>query len=128
MQTIFFSLDRPNAKASASTLQTVRHQLRTRGIKALMVIGSYKGTVEQTFCVEVKSQVDTDYVKMLCLMFEQESMLIVNNNNQASLFYFETKEITPIGRLQAVGKDIATKLEAWTYIPHTDTYLAVKGA
>lgn len=128
MQTIFFSLDQVNAKASAQTIRTVQSQLRNRGIKALLVIGSYKGVVEQSFCVEARTKVDVDYIKMLCAMFNQESFLVVNNNRQASLYFLQSKEVTPIGMFQSVGKDIATKLEAWTYVPHTDTYFAVKGA
>lgn len=128
MQKIFFSLDQVNNPATKSQIRTMQTNLRNRNIKAILVIGSYKGTVETSFCADVKTELDVAYIKMVCAMYNQESFLVVNNNAQAFLHFVGTKEVTPIGRFQVVAKDIANTLEAWTYVPHTDQYFAVKGA
>lgn len=76
--------------------------------------GVYKGTKEKSFMVEVQDRYDMLWIKRLAEHFKQESILYVNEKNQATLLYLESKKIEKLGIFHKVPKSVADNLEAYT--------------
>lgn len=87
------------------------------------VEGSYQGVKEKSFMVELNTDHTLDFFKAMGRLFQQDSILFVNDLNQAVLVYMDSREVIKLGEMKEVPKEVAEMSEAFTFIPETNTYL-----
>jgi hypothetical protein len=122
-----FSGERSNRTPDANAIITERVQaclecgLSEEGLFA-PVDGCYKGKTEKSFKVNVENKSDWETVKRIATVCEQESVLLIDNERNAFLFFLQSSKAEFIGVLTAVPKAEALKHEAYTYDPTLDTY------
>lgn len=79
------------------------------------VLGSYKGTTEKSFLVELADREDYDYLRDLAQKNEQESILIVDKDGSSTLLYMDNGEAEHIGQWQWAGLE-QPDTDAWTLL------------
>ena len=87
------------------------------------VEGSYQGVKEKSFMVELDTEHTLDFFKAMGRWFKQDSILFVNDLNQAVLIFMDNREVVNLGEMKEVSKEVAESSEAFTFIPETNTYL-----
>ena len=92
--------------------QRVRTELKQRGIRAVPVLGMYKGEVEYSFIVKA---VHIVAVLKLAESCKQESILRIRFDNTAQLIYLDNSPTETIGFCWRVSKMIAKGFDCWTY-------------
>lgn len=113
---IIFALNSPNDHAV----------LEAAGITGTMfkeLKGSYKGQTEASYIVDASL---LDNVLGLAKAHRQESILILDQDRNASLYYVKSGLNTPIGRLVPASEAVALSKEAWSYRPDLNTYYIVE--
>ena len=111
--------------AELSTLSDSKNEARTKILRNLLeefsfqfkeVDGCYKEVEEKSFCVHSDfRQSDARLLKKLARVFDQESILIVNNGD-ASLYYLQSQKTEEIGFLTNVNPKRIEELEAYSII------------
>lgn len=89
----------------------------------LPVKGCWKGTHEVSFKVNITNDVDFDCVLTLARMFDQESVLVIDEEREAWSFLSDDSQY--LGHFVAVSKGEALPA-SWTFDPESDTYFIVK--
>ena len=83
------------------------------GLKSKQVNGSYKGIPEKSFMVQIEHDYQLGQVKTLAKVFNQESILRVNDNHGILEYIAENKR-EHIGKLKKI--DILTGVDAYSVI------------
>jgi len=91
--------------------QQVRTELRQRGVRAIPVLGTYRGIMERSFIV---SDVHLSVVLALADSCQQESILWVKHDNTAHLLYISSKPTEQLGSCWRVSQAIAEQFDCWT--------------
>ena len=111
--------------ASSYHESVIRDFFNDNGIGFKQLIGSYKGTTEDSYVVNMKW---LSYVEQAGLLDGEESILLLSeslgqNRRRAKLHFLNaSKPDEDIGILRAVVKEEAMKQDAWSYRPDLDTY------
>jgi hypothetical protein len=113
-----------NAKATLQVGQYLKKGL-SKSWKAAPVKGCYKGSIEDSFKVNIEDDQDLNLVIALASMFEQESVLIVDGSRIAWLSYAKGRDVR-LGEFIAVSEAEAKAQDAWTFDPESDTYFIVR--
>lgn len=82
--------------------------------KPKRVLGSYKGILETSFVANADTDDKLDAVIQLAKQYNQESVLIIDEQRRASLFFIKTGQYEPIGDFRAVDAETAKSLDNWT--------------
>jgi hypothetical protein len=90
----------------------VENLLSEYGFKRL--IGSYKGSLEQSYLVVASEDKALYLVLGLARKFNQESVLIVDEERKATLKYIGSGETVKLGQFVSVSAIEAQGLENWT--------------
>lgn len=85
------------------------------GVPFTPAIGSYKGRTEKSFLVELGEHGDYDEVRDLAAHYNQESILLVDDQGEASLIYLVGGGVDIIGQWQWAGLD-QPETDAWTQL------------
>lgn len=120
---VFFELN------SYSDLKYIEDMIRETNTWPIPCVGSYKGDVNVSYMSIVKDRTDCVYqcIKTLAKEFNQESILIVDNVNNAWLHYLEDNSEVYIGKLTEVSKEEALQLESWTKISNRYYTTCIEG-
>ena len=128
---IIFSVDRASRepKINIEARTDAELTLHSSGIQFTRVLGSYKGDLEHSYMVHAKH---FDAIKELAKTFNQESILILDNERRASLVYtdgtlIDGHDYTKIGQFKAVDERTAKAGDAWTYRANINQYYVVRG-
>lgn len=103
---------------------TFKNTLSELGILTFKeVIGSYKGVMEMSLMVEVKSDVVFKVLLDIAKKFNQESILYRDNENNAELIMInDSLDRVYLGKLEQVSEEIARAGDAFTFEPESKTY------
>lgn len=85
-------------------------------------MGSYQGIKEKSFMVDLDN-VNLDFFKSMGKLFQQDSILFVNDLNEATLIFMDNRDSISLGKMKQVNKEEALNSEAFTWIPDLDIYL-----
>jgi hypothetical protein len=122
-RTVIFSLVGMNSKTSSNEAYklSVEKGLNSRNIAFKHVVGSYKGTVENSIVAVVEDDVKLDYIRALAFKHDdQESILVINEDRNAFL-EFNTGTTEKLGAFRHIDALKASQLDAWT-LDGTDYY------
>ena len=110
---VFFSIQTPTTTNSEYALG-VEAGLSQYGFKK--VLGSYNGQLEDSYMVIASEDKALDYVISIAKDFNQESILIVDENRKASLLklYESMTEEIELGDFVSITALEAQSLENWT--------------
>lgn len=78
------------------------------------VTGCYKGTQEKAYVVEIEKGSDFNRVCDLCRWHKQESVLFINTDRSASLYFLNISTSQDLGNFVPVSPGEAIKSDAWT--------------
>ncbi len=98
--------------------------IRDSGMGFKMVVGSYKGVMEQSFLVVYSNDQELALLNNFAKSFQQESILVLDEDRNASLMYCKDRKIEALGRLREVTKEKARELDAYTLT--NDAYFTIK--
>lgn len=93
-------------------------QLKRDGFSIKEVKGVYKGTVEKSIIVILNQRwlaVELATFKNYAAIFDQESILFVDEERNASLIFPKQVEAEKLGKFIAVTKGIATQMSNYTF-------------
>ena len=88
--------------------------------------GCYKGTQEQSIVVTIDSPEQLALIKAITRIYKQESILHIDDNNNAALEELDNGKVTPLGTLFATTREKAIEESAWTYIHNTNQFYYCK--
>jgi len=127
MKTIFLSaeLSTLDSAENARRSAILSGHLAMKGYNFRQLLGVYKGTKERSFAVEVTPKEVNDLLTV-AKSFTQESVLIVDEKNYASLLYIATKAKQKVGKFKIASKEVAEKLENYSFDESTGKYFVVQ--
>ena len=102
-KSVFISAERSNLtkeenRDRTNSLSTIlRGLLLVEGMTIELVQGYYKGTKEVSF--KVTGDINEAFFKVLSDKFDQESILFLDRDDNAILWFTESKTMEPIGRM-----------------------------
>ena len=110
-----------DGKTNAKRTSEVERALRLASIDYKKVVGSYKGSKENSFVV-----LDTDktrgVVQDLCEIYNQESYLAIDANRASSLVYLSSGRTEELGRFKSTNEEQAKSCESYNFDPTTGIY------
>ena len=114
-------------KTNRHNSQLLENQFKYNGLNYKHLIGSYKGKLEASFLVEYDSQNERRLINSLAGKFNQESVLLLDEDRNAVLYNESENGLTqiPLGKLKPITPRQAEKLDAWSYCPINDQYYGV---
>ena len=101
----------------------LRWKLQHNKLKFKEVIGSYQGVSEKSFMVDLDGNFNLDDFISMGRLFNQDSILFVNDLNQATLIFMDGRESINLGKMKQVTEFEAKSNEAYTFIPELNIYL-----
>lgn len=103
-------------------IKAERKILKEAGLSIKTCLGSYKGKVNPSYLVTLDDINDLDVVLKIAKDHNQETVLLVDSNRKADLFYLNNSNIDSLGEFKVISKTDALQLEEFTYDPATNTY------
>lgn len=127
MKTIFLSAELSTLDSAENVRRTaiLAGHLAVKGYAFRQLQGVYKGSKERSFAVEVSPK-EVQSILDLAKSFTQESVLIVDEKNAASLLFIETKVKSKLGKFKIASKEVAEKMENYSYDSSTGKYFVVQ--
>jgi hypothetical protein len=127
MKTIFLSAELSTLDSAENVRRStiLAGHLAMKGYNFRPLTGVYKGTKERSFAVEVNGKELIDLLAV-AKSFTQESVLIVDEKNVASLLFIETKVKSKIGKFKIASKEIAEKNDNYSFDASTGRYFVVQ--
>lgn len=116
---VFISAFRGNDGSMHDTMKSI---LEMNNLNFKEVVGSYQGVKEKSFMVDLDN-VNLDFFKSMGRLFQQDSILFVNDLNEATLIFMDNRDSISLGKMKQVDKVEALNNEAFTWIPDLDIYL-----
>ena len=123
---VIFSVDQATAALSDNirARTSLATELTLAGISYKELLGSYLGQTETSFICSIDHY---DFVKQVAKLNQQQSILVIDNERQASLVYVDGTKVAgrnflKLGTFKAVPRDIARAQDAWTYCHALNTY------
>ena len=89
------------------------------------LIGCYKSKNEASFLVEYNTNIERDLLLEWSKTMGQESVLLLDQDRNASLLNLQTDKENKLGKLRNISFDVAKELDAWSYCPMLDQYYGV---
>ena len=125
---IIFSVERHDLNHSQNVLNVrqAEQDMNTMGIKFERLLGVYKGSEEVSLMVTDMSHVRT--IIGMAKEFNQESILLRDNENNCTLQYLSkpnwdmSNRFESIGKLKQVGVDEALQSDSYTYSYRLKSY------
>ena len=102
------------AEENANLTDALQLRLQVSGFQFGPVEGCYKGTREAAFAVITPTYLDRMTVDSLARKYQQESVLHVDSDRTAQLFFLDTGTHGDAQRWAQVTEDHATARDAWT--------------
>ncbi len=114
---IIFSLKYNDCDNTHEQLITEKFFSDVLGLSVTRVNGKYLGKKEYSLMVDNVEKEDLNLIKRIANNFKQESILLVNmDNNRAYLFYFDTETTEHIGLWTEVSESKAERLLSYSKI------------
>lgn len=114
--------------ASRSDADNVkRHRGLIVGLESIQipfteVMGVYKGISEKSVMIVISGTTQLKQVRHMAHMFEQESILERDNENQARLVFMNGDTTLNLGEMRQITKEVAALTDCYTYVPSTNEY------
>lgn len=105
---VLFAINDKDKEKQVEELMTA-HKLSFKKVK-----GSYKGDLEDSYCAVVDEDVKLEIVFHIAAKFNQESILLVNEDRKAFLVDVLTGDETDLGEFVAIDSSKARQLDNWT--------------
>lgn len=115
---VIFSVQQSNSQ----TNEQVHKELIKEGM-GIEVLGSYKGEIEKSIVCDIDKLHD---VLTLAKAYNQESILVIDESNNAELIYLNGTPNESIGRMVTVTKQEALSNDAWSYRADLGLYFMCK--
>ena len=96
--------------------------LEAKDIKYIPCLGSYRGQQENSYVINYKY---FDKIAPLLYSCNQESVMILDNQRNASLVYLKDKKVEYLGRWFEVSEKMAKAEDAWTQDLNTNRFYIV---
>ena len=100
----------------------VEHELKRLGYSYEKVLGVYQGNEEISCIVTGINLKVVSKVLSLAKGFEQDSILLRDNENTCHLKFFDGREPLKIGKMNEVSVETAMESDAYTYSPRLKRY------
>lgn len=112
---LLFSVFKGNRRKSDNVMCHIAayDELVRNGVPFKEVSGMYKNESELSFIVFGDKAVQTGMV--IAKSFNQESVLLLDQDRNATLIDCKTDTSTPLGRFKAVHESIAKRSTGWTF-------------
>jgi len=127
---VIISAELKELNNSANDKRTVKlgADLLLYGLKFSRALGSYKGTTEKSFIVDASEDSSLKRVKVLAEMFNQESILIVQDDvsRSAELHFTATGKVQRLGSIVSMTAIEASQEDNWTLDLSQNLYFGVK--
>ena len=98
------------------------HRIKRAGIECGEVNGSYYDSEECAVLCELRSGDDWQYILEEAAECRQESVLFINCERIASLFYVDSCKVEKLGKLRPVSYLLARQLHSWTQTKNGQFY------
>lgn len=127
MKTLFLSAELSTLDSAENNRRSniLLGHLQQKGYNFKPLVGVYKGTKEKSFAVEVDTRQLVDLL-MVAKGFTQESVLIVDEKNKATLNFIGDKKKVKLGTFKIATKEVAEKHENYSFDPSTGRYFVVQ--
>jgi hypothetical protein len=103
-----------------------RKILNSRKLKHKWVWGAYKSQIENSYVVPFRDAEHLNDIMRIARYHNQESILIVDSERNAKLYYLETDKTEDLGQFKAVSKSEAYQHDSYTFDLDTETYYICK--
>ena len=112
---IIFSVDKVDLDHKHNVMARIQaeNDMIRMGIKFEVVLGVYQGNEETSYIVTDMSKAKA--VIGMALDFNQDSILLRDNENNCTLKFFDGRPMQSIGKLNEVSVDQAMASNAYTY-------------
>jgi len=119
---IIFSVEKStnNNFVNGTNKRITEASLSAMKISYEKVLGNYQGTEEMSYIVTDMTKLDV--IIGIAREFDQESILLRNEDNDCKLYFLESKQYQPIGKLEAVTVTEALNNDSYTYSPRLNQY------
>lgn len=119
---IIFSVDQSSQPSITNSINraVVERDMIAMGIDFEKVLGVYDNVEE--FSYIVTSLEHTSVILGIAKEYNQDSVLLRNNENKCHLKFFDGREPLYLGYLKQVDFEEAMKSDAYTYSPKLKTY------
>lgn len=109
------SAERPNQtpQENAQRTQLLGQILQASGMRSAPTQGSYQGVPEHSYAVQTPSPAAQQFVNRVAQQFQQDSVMHVDENQNATLHYGDGRQEW-LGSMKQVPADEAGKLPGWT--------------
>ena len=104
----------------------LKDTLTSENINYKEVVGRYKGVFEMSLVVNVKDTNELQRIQELSDLYDQDCILHLDANRNATLLFNDSTKETSIGKFQACSEMIAKKLDSYTYCDLNKTYYIIK--
>lgn len=102
--------------------ELVINDIKRLGLNYKLVDGVYKGQAETSIYVEVPSLDDFAEVHEIATLLEQESILNVDQNRQATLIFLITGSSIQLGEFKQTSEQVARTHDCYTYDHENNAY------
>lgn len=118
---IIFSVDRTTSSGfeNAMNRRIAERDMAMMGIQFERVLGAYEGAEEWSYIVDGKH---AELIRGIAKHYNQDSILLRDNENQCNLQYFDGRPLQFIGELKQVSQEIALASGCYTYNRRLDQY------
>jgi hypothetical protein len=117
-----------NESANEKRTMKLGANLNIHGLKFSRALGSYKGTLEKSFIVDVSEDKNLWTLKVIAKDFNQESILIVQDDaaRSAELHFTATGKVQRLGSIVPLTALEAAQEDNWTLDLTQNLYFGVK--
>jgi len=126
-RTVIFSLvglNVPSLEVKNSLKEVVEKGLRARNIAFKHVVGSYKGTVENSIVAIVEDDVKLNYIRALAFRHDDQESILVINEDRTAYLEFNNGTTEKLGAFRHIDALKARELDAWT-LDGSDYYAVI---
>lgn len=109
------SAERPDAtpQENAQRTQLLGQVLQASGMRSAPTQGSYQGVTEHSYAVQTPSPKASDFVNKVAAQFKQDSVMHVDENQNATMHYGDGRQEW-LGGMKQVPASEAQALPGWT--------------
>lgn len=122
---VIFSVERGDVEyhQNKASCRVIEGQMTNKGIEFEKLVGSYNGIEETSYMVSYEH---LEYTLSMAAWFSQHSILIRDNENNASLRLIDSTEIIKLGKMINVSVEEALGNDSWSFHPKLNKYFICK--
>ncbi len=111
---------------SGSIIEDLK-QIRKLGLPFKCLVGSYEGTLEDSYLITYETMSNLRKIEILADKFSQESILILNEDRDTFLYYLDGTAYDDLGKFTEVSRAKAYENKNWSLDLSTGRYYITEG-